>query len=80
MGIISVLAALALPAVFNVRESARRVECQNRMRNVGFAILSAEETAQRFPASGYFAKDGTDHHGWVLTILPYLEQQNLFAA
>jgi prepilin-type N-terminal cleavage/methylation domain-containing protein len=78
ISIISVVAGLALPAVFNAREAARRVECQNRMRNVGFAILSSEESARRFPASGYFASDGTDHHGWVLTVLPYLEQQNLY--
>jgi len=58
--IVGVLLALIAPAVLNARAAARRTECQNRIRNVGLAMLAREESAQRFPASGYFEMKSTE--------------------
>jgi prepilin-type N-terminal cleavage/methylation domain-containing protein len=40
ISIIATLASLILPAVQNARETARRTECMNNMRNCGLAIQS----------------------------------------
>ncbi len=40
ISIIATLAALILPAVQNARETARRTECQNNLRNLGIAVQS----------------------------------------
>ena len=50
IGIISLLAAMVLPAVQSVRESARRVECGNRLKQFGIAMHGFEAAHQRFPS------------------------------
>lgn len=80
--VIGVLMALALPAIQNARNSARRINCLNNMRNVSLAIIQATDTADRFPACGYYG-DGTpgtvgSYRSWVVEILPYIDQANLY--
>ncbi len=80
--IISVLIALALPAVQSARNSARQVQCLNNLRNVSLGIIQATDSANRFPASGYYG-DGTpgtvgSYRSWVLETLPYLGESNIF--
>ncbi len=80
--IIGILIALALPAVQSARNSARQLQCLNNMRNVSLGLLQATDSANRFPACGYFG-DGTPTGGgsfrsWVVAILPYIDQSNLY--
>ncbi|MCA8998006.1 MAG: DUF1559 domain-containing protein, partial [Planctomycetaceae bacterium] len=78
IAILSLLAALFLPAVMNVRASARRVQCSNNMRQIALALFQSEETLGRLPASGNFETSGPkQYHSWVTTILSELEQGNL---
>lgn len=82
--VIGLLIALALPAIQTARGSARQVQCLNNMRNVGLAILQNTDSANRFPACGYFG-DGTtatfgQYRSWVVDILPYLDQSNIYSA
>lgn len=80
--VIGVLIALALPAVQSARNSARQVQCLNNIRNVGFAILQATDSANRFPACGYYG-DATpatfgSYRSWGVEILPYIDQSTLY--
>ena len=75
--IISLLMALLLPAVMSARVTARRVQCQNNIRNVGLAIISDTEAKGRFPASGIFTTNGIPLYSWVVTILPGLERNDI---
>ena len=52
IAIIAVLAALVLPAVQNARESARRTECINNLKQIGIAMNNYEGVWRVFP-SGY---------------------------
>jgi prepilin-type N-terminal cleavage/methylation domain-containing protein/prepilin-type processing-associated H-X9-DG protein len=83
IAILGVLIGLTLAAVQKVRESARRAECQNHMRNQGLAILNYESAFGRLPpgaASGPFGlagvPAGASHGLWAL-MLPYLDQGSL---
>ncbi len=52
IAIIAVLIALLLPAVQQARESARRTQCKNNMKQMGLGIHNYESTYSRMPSSG----------------------------
>src|SRR5438552_5118406 len=52
IAIIGVLVALLLPAVQAARESARRLQCQNHLRQMAIAVHNFEDTFKVFPSHG----------------------------
>jgi prepilin-type processing-associated H-X9-DG protein/prepilin-type N-terminal cleavage/methylation domain-containing protein len=56
VAIIGIIAGLLLPALGRAKQSARQVQCLNRMRQIGFAIrLYAEDNGDLFPRSQHSA-------------------------
>jgi prepilin-type N-terminal cleavage/methylation domain-containing protein/prepilin-type processing-associated H-X9-DG protein len=86
IAIIGILVALLLPAVQAAREAARRIQCQNHLKQLAIAVHNYADTLQVLPASGivdtanpsYDPKSGS-MFSWIALILPQLEQQNLHA-
>ena len=76
VSIIGALVSLALPAVQNSRESARRLQCKSQMRQFGHALHNFESSYQSLPAGNDFARDA--RHSWCTRILPFLEQSPLY--
>lgn len=80
IAIIGILVGLLLPAVQAVRESARRTECSNNMRQIGLALLNFETSMRRFPVNEVGpapAGSGSGYLSWLVRILPHLEQDNV---
>ncbi len=84
IAIIGILVALLLPAVQSARESARRMSCLSNMKNLALAVLNSHDVRGHFPIS-MGLDPGTDGGegagpaaGWVLQVLPQLEQQPLY--
>lgn len=80
LAIMGILIGLIAPAVQSARESARRLECQNNLRQVGLALHLFESAYKRFPPSGW-TKAGPGHPsgkyvGWRALTLPFIEQSN----
>ncbi len=84
VSMIAILIALLLPAVQAAREAARRSQCANNLMQLGIAMGSYVSTHSVLPpgvvnASGPIRNlpEGY-HHGWVVQILPFIGQQNLY--
>ena len=61
LAIISVVIALLIPAIQSAREAARRLSCQNNLRQQGIAAHGYHLNHEEFPAESYF--DGTPSYG-----------------
>jgi prepilin-type N-terminal cleavage/methylation domain-containing protein/prepilin-type processing-associated H-X9-DG protein len=79
MGIIGLLMSLLLPAVQMAREAARRTECANNLKQIGLALLSYESAHKTFPPGGLSMASGWWGHSWLVRILPYIEQDEVYA-
>jgi prepilin-type N-terminal cleavage/methylation domain-containing protein len=78
IAIIATLIGLLLPAVQSARESARRTQCANHLRQLGLAIMAHESGRKIFP-TGRLSRE-PDGYGWTFRLLPYLEEQAIFDA
>src|SRR5262245_20273215 len=92
IAIIGVLVALLLPAVTAARESARRAQCLNNLKQLGLAMLNYHDTMKTLPMGAVYVgsdaaqwtdKASTDFRNpgwgatWAILILPQIEQQPL---
>lgn len=75
--IIGILIALLLPAVQAAREAARRMQCQNNLKQTGLALLSYESASGTFPPGGLPGNGNSYGYSWWTRILPYVEQGNV---
>jgi prepilin-type N-terminal cleavage/methylation domain-containing protein len=85
IAIIGLLVALLIPAVQAAREAARRVLCQNNLKQIGLALHGYHDAIASFPM-GYMAWRSPDPlfappgWGWASSALPFLEQHPLYGA
>lgn len=74
IAIIGILAAIIIPTVGKVRDSARAATCGSNMRQVGLAVIAyANDNRNRMPtAFGGHALFNGQPRSWYLKISPYL--------
>jgi prepilin-type N-terminal cleavage/methylation domain-containing protein/prepilin-type processing-associated H-X9-DG protein len=78
IAIIGILIALLLPAVQAARESARRAQCINNLKQVGLAMHNYESALKHLPPGWNFKVFGSEdaEKTWVVFIMPYVEEGN----
>jgi prepilin-type processing-associated H-X9-DG protein len=67
-----------LPARMASSEAARRAQCTNNLKQIALAYHNVHSATNAFPAPAITDKDGKPLLSWRVTILPYLEQQELY--
>lgn len=80
IAIIGILVGLLLPAVQAAREAARRMQCQNNLKQIALAAHNYESANKKFPyRSGGTGVGGNEgRKSGFISILPYIEGGNLF--
>ena len=87
IAIIGILVALLLPAIQAAREAARRMSCQNNLKNLALAVLNYENSKKAMPPAAdikpTLGEVWTDSSqidvalSWVVQILPQIEESAL---
>jgi prepilin-type N-terminal cleavage/methylation domain-containing protein/prepilin-type processing-associated H-X9-DG protein len=84
--IIGILIALLLPAIQAARESARNMQCQNNLKQLGLAAQTHVQQQGYFPSNGWGYEWMADPDmgfgmkqpgGWTYSLLPFLELDNI---
>jgi prepilin-type N-terminal cleavage/methylation domain-containing protein/prepilin-type processing-associated H-X9-DG protein len=91
IAIIAILIGLLLPAIQKVRDAASRLRCQNNLKQLSTGLHNYHAAYGKFPPAIQMKRSGTNAvtnvnqaegqpfgPNWVVLILPYLEQQNLY--
>ena len=68
---------MLLPAVQQVRAAARRTQCMNNLKQMGLAFHNYEGSYGTLPAGGSYDLGGVGGT-WASSILPFIEQQNVY--
>ena len=90
IAIIGILIALLLPAVQAARESARRKQCMNNLKQIGIASHLVVDTFKTFPSAGRgpwppiilrnnaIVAPDEQEIGWGFQILPFIEEKGIY--
>jgi prepilin-type N-terminal cleavage/methylation domain-containing protein len=74
IAIIGLLVALLLPAIQAARESARRMQCSNNLKQIGVAMQNYHDVYRTLPVGSF----GCCWGSWLVALMPYVERSNLY--
>lgn len=81
LAVLGILMSLLLPAVQQVREAARRTECQSRLHQMVVALHDYESSHQVLPPGSLVMGSAMPLQtgwGWGAMVLPFVEQRPLY--
>lgn len=78
--VVAILAALILPGVQSVRESARRSQCQDHLHTLAIAVHNYESAHRVLPPGSCdgWGMNPDSRYSWAVFLLPFLDQAPLY--
>lgn len=67
------VASVLFPSIEISREAARRTQSKNNLKQIGLALHNDIDVHQGLPPGGVFNHEGRGYHGWMTSILPFLD-------
>lgn len=80
IAVIVVLLGILLPAVQRAREAARRIQCENNLKQIVLGALNFEARNKAFPVAHRPSGHQRQYSSWMVEILPFIEQASVFEA
>ena len=77
IGIIAILISLLMPAVQQVREQTRALECRNRVKQLNLAQHLFHDNSRRLPIGQESQAGSHRYQTWLAKLLPYVEERAL---
>ncbi len=77
IAIIGILVALLLPAIQAAREAARRMTCQNNLKQMGLGLHNYLSAKKKFPSGSEQTCYQCEPWAWSARILQYIEESGL---
>jgi prepilin-type N-terminal cleavage/methylation domain-containing protein len=79
VAVIAILASLLLPAIIQARGAGRKAQCESNLKQLAQAVQSFQHRNDRLPVYwGAMSSSGNKVGGWLLHMLPDLDQQIAF--
>ena len=87
VAIIGTIVGLLMPAIQSAREAARRVTCQNNLKQTTLAVLAYETSRKRFPVAVTGRANDPNpcdsnvadkRQNWIVRVLPFLEETSVY--
>lgn len=75
LGVIAILVGLLLPAIQQVRTTARTLGCLNNGRQIGLTAVAFHDIHGHLPTEPLLCSESP---GWAIDLLPHLEQSSLW--
>ncbi|MDA1014042.1 MAG: DUF1559 domain-containing protein [Planctomycetota bacterium] len=79
--IVAVTLSISLPAIQEARQQSRQLSCKNNLKQIGLALHNYHDVYGGFPpgwVSQNWSADTRAVAGWQVSILPFIEQINVY--
>lgn len=75
VGVLCILLAMLVPAIYAARESGRRTNCINNLKQLGLSMHNHHDTFKYLPPGE--TGESTNEYGWAIYVYPFVESSDL---